>query len=63
MNRQHLRQIILILVGTALFMAGAQAHSQHPPQLEPAVKTRFDEEAISIPFPQRDVHVVEQSFS
>ena len=24
-----------------------------------AVKQRFDEEGISIPFPQRDVHVVE----
>jgi small conductance mechanosensitive channel len=27
------------------------------------VKIRFDEEGISIPFPQRDVHVVEQSSS
>lgn len=25
-----------------------------------AVKVRFDEEGISIPFPQRDVHVIEQ---
>jgi len=25
-----------------------------------AVKLRFDEEGISIPFPQRDVHVIEQ---
>jgi small conductance mechanosensitive channel len=28
--------------------------------LTKAVKKRFDEEGISIPFPQRDVHVVEQ---
>ena len=25
-----------------------------------AVKMRFDEEGISIPFPQRDVHIYEQ---
>ncbi len=28
--------------------------------LTKAVKLRFDEEGISIPFPQRDVHVIEQ---
>jgi small conductance mechanosensitive channel len=26
-----------------------------------AVKKRFDEEGISIPYPQRDVHVIEKA--